>query len=137
MIESGYLVDTDVIINYLKGKKNSKEFFMKIIEGKAFGFFSVITEAELLSGARNAKEEANIYDLLDIMDAIELERRMAVTAGKLRRKYDAYGIGLPDALIAATTKEMDLIVATGNEKHFKVFDEIEKEYVKEDLSYAQ
>lgn len=64
MIESGYLVDTDVIINYLKGKSKSKEFLMKIIEGKAFGFFSVISEAELLSGARNAKEEANIYDHL-------------------------------------------------------------------------
>jgi predicted nucleic acid-binding protein len=65
------------------------------------------------------------------MDAIELEREMAITAGKLRRKYRVYGIGLPDALIAATAKERDLIVATGNEKHFKVFDEIEKVYVKE------
>ena len=39
MIESGYLVDTDVIINYLKGNKKSKDFFVKIIEGKTFGFF--------------------------------------------------------------------------------------------------
>lgn len=131
MIKSGYLVDTDVIINYLKGKSKSKEFLMNIINGKAVGFFSVITEAELLSGARNSKEEANIYDLLDIMDAIEVEREMAVIAGNLKRKYAAYGIGLPDALIAATAKERDLIVATGNEKHFKVFDEIKKEYVKE------
>lgn len=131
MIKSGYLVDTDIIINYLKGKSKSKEFIMKIIDGKAVGFFSVITEAELLSGARTSKEEANIYDLLDIMDAIEVEREMAVIAGNLKRKYAAYGIGLPDALIAATAKEGDLIVATGNEKHFKVFDEIKKEYVKE------
>ena len=57
MVKSGYLVDTDVIINYLKGKSKSKEFFMKIIDGKVFSFFSVITEAELLSGARNAKEK--------------------------------------------------------------------------------
>ena len=34
MVKSGYLVDTDVIINYLKGKSKSKEFFMKIIDGK-------------------------------------------------------------------------------------------------------
>jgi len=59
---------------------------MKIIDGNVFSFFSVITEAELLSGARNAKEEANIYDLLDLMDAVELDKEMAVTAGKLRRK---------------------------------------------------
>jgi len=131
MFKSGYLVDTDVIINYLKGKSKSKEFLMKIIEGKAAGFFSVITEAELLSGARNGKEEASIYYVLDIMEAIEVERKMAVTAGNLRRKYSAYSTKLPDALIAATAKERKLIVATANEKHFKVFDEIEKEYVTE------
>ena len=131
MFKSGYLVDTDVIINYLKGKSKSKEFLMKIIDGKNAGFFSVITEAELLSGARNDKEEASIYYVLDIMEAIEVERKMAVTAGNLRRKYAAYSTKLPDALIAATAKERELIVATANEKYFKVFDEIEKEYVTE------
>ena len=131
MVKSGYLVDTDVIINYLKGKSKSKDFFMKIINGNAAGYFSVITEAELLSGVRGDKEKAAIYDVLDIMEAIEVERQMAVTAGNLRRKYIAHGAQLPDALIAATAKERKLIVATGNEKHFKLFDEIEKEYVKE------
>ncbi len=131
MIRFAYLVDTDVIINYLKGKRISREFLGKIIDGKAVGFFSVITEAELLSGARNSNEEAIIYDILDVMDAIEVEREMAITAGKLRRKYFADGIALPDAIIAATAKERELIVATANEKHFKVIDEVEKEYVKE------
>jgi predicted nucleic acid-binding protein len=131
MYKSGYLVDTDVIINFLKGKNKSKEFFIKIIDGQTNGFFSVITEAELLSGARNDKEEASIYDILDVMEAIEVGREIAVIAGKLRRKYAVYGTKLPDALIAATAKERKLIVATANEQHFKVFDEIEKEYVKE------
>jgi predicted nucleic acid-binding protein len=131
MFESGYLVDTDVIINYLKGQRKSKDFLLKIINGNTAGYFSVITEAELLSGARNDKEEASIYDILDIMEAIEIERKMAVTAGNLKRKYAAYGTQLPDALIAATAKERKLIVATANEKHFQVFTEIEKEYVKE------
>jgi predicted nucleic acid-binding protein len=131
MYEYRYLIDTDVIINYLKGKSRSKDFLMKIINGKSVGYFSVITEAELLSGARNEKEEAIIYDVLNVMEAIEVERQIAVTAGKLRRKYAAYGTQLPDALIAATAKERKLIVATANEKHFKIFNEVEKEYVKE------
>lgn len=131
MYKSRYLVDTDVIINFLKGKEKSKEFLITIIEGQTDGFFSVITEAELLSGARTNKEEASIYDVLDVMQAIEVEREIAVTAGKLRRKYAIYGTKLPDALIAATAKERKLIVATANEQHFKVFEEIEKEYIKE------
>jgi predicted nucleic acid-binding protein len=131
MFKSGYLVDTDVIINYLRGNSNSKDFLMKIINGNVEGYFSVITEAELLSGARNDTEKASIYDVLDVLEAIEVDRKIAVSAGNLRRKYIAYGTQLPDALIAATAKERKLIVATGNKKHFKVFDEIEKEYVKE------
>jgi len=131
MYESGYLVDTDIIINFLKGKNKAKEFLLKIIEGQTDGFFSVITEAELLSGARNNKEEASIYDVLGVMEAIEVERGIAVLAGRLRRKYAVHGTKLPDALIAATAKIRKLIVATANEQHFKVFDEIEKEYIKE------
>ena len=133
MYRTRYLVDTDIIINYLKGRGKSKDFLMMIIDGEVVGFFSVITEAELLSGARDTKNEANIYNVLDVMESIEVGRDIAVTAGKLRRKYyAAYNTELPDAIIAATAKEMGLILATANEKHFRMFVEIEKVYVKED-----
>lgn len=131
MQKTQYLVDTDVIINYLKGMGKSKDFLMKIIDGKAIGYFSVITEAELLSGARIEEDEKDIYDILDLMEAVEVKREIAASAGKLRRKYAAYNTKLPDAIIAATAKETRLILATANENHFKIFDEIEKEYVKE------
>lgn len=87
MQKTQYLVDTDVIINYLKGMGKSKDFLMKIIDGKAIGYFSVITEAELLSGARNEEDEKDIYDILDLMEAVEVKREIAISAGKLRRKY--------------------------------------------------
>ena len=133
MYRTRYLVDTDVIINYLKGRGKSKDFLMRIIDGEVVGLFSVITEAELLSGARDSKDEASIYDILDVMDSIEVGRDIAITAGKLRRKYyAAYNTELPDAIIAATANERGLILATANEKHFRMFVEIEKVYVKED-----
>ncbi len=72
MKKNRYLVDTDVIINYLKGKDISKDFLMKIIDGKAIG-----------------------------------------------------------ALIAATAAVKGLILATANEKHFKIFAEIEMEFLHE------
>jgi predicted nucleic acid-binding protein len=83
----------------------SLPFPMKIINGNAEGYFSVITEAELLSGARNDKEKTSIYYVLDVLEAIDVDRKIAVTAGNLRRKYIAYGAQLPDSLIAATAKE--------------------------------
>jgi len=133
MYKTRYLVDTDVVINYLKKGAKSRNFLITIIDGDAIEFFSVITEAELLSGVRDVKDELNIYAVLDVMEAIEVERDIAITAGKLRRKYyAAYNTELPDAIIAATAKERGLILATANEKHFKMFEEIEKEYVKKD-----
>ena len=60
-----------------------------IIDSELEGFFSVITEAELLSGVRAAQDEASIYDVLNLMEAIEVRRDIAITAGKLRRKYYA------------------------------------------------
>ena len=133
MYRTRYLVDTDIIINYLKGRGKSKDFLMRIIDGEVVGLFSVITEAELLSGARDSKDEATIYDILDVMDSIGVGRDIAITAGKLRRKYyAAYNTELPDAIIAATANERGLILATANEKHFRMFVEIEKVYVKED-----
>jgi predicted nucleic acid-binding protein len=61
MAKPRYLVDTDVVINYLKGEITSKHFLMRIIDEESQGFFSVITEAELLSGALSAQDEASIY----------------------------------------------------------------------------
>jgi len=70
----------------------------------------VITEAELLSGALDAKDEASIYAVLDVMVAIEVERGIAISAGTLRRKYyPGHKTALPDAILAATanTKLID------------------------------
>jgi len=56
MRRTRYLVDTDVIINYLIGGGKSRDFLMRIIDGEVVGFFSVIIEAELLPGTRDAKD---------------------------------------------------------------------------------
>ena len=134
MNRTRFLVDTDIIINYLKGREIARDFLLRIIDESVSGFFSVITEAELLSGSRNADDDAVIYSILDCMEAIEVERNIAVTAGKLRQKYyAAYRTELPDAIIAATANEYSLILATANEKHFNMFTEIETEYIKENF----
>ena len=38
MNRTRYLVDTDVIINYLKGENKSKDFLIRIIDGEVVGF---------------------------------------------------------------------------------------------------
>ena len=48
MYRTRFLVDTDIIINYLKGRENARDFLMRIIDESVLGFFSVITEAEYI-----------------------------------------------------------------------------------------
>ena len=48
MHRNRFLVDTDIIINYLKGGRKARDFLMRIIDGRTAGFFSVITEAEYI-----------------------------------------------------------------------------------------
>jgi predicted nucleic acid-binding protein len=55
MHRTQFLVDTDVIINYLKGKENARDFLIDIIDERAVGFFSVITGAELVLATANEK----------------------------------------------------------------------------------
>jgi len=132
MQKTRFLVDTDIIINYLRGGDNARDFIMTIIEGGTSGFFSVITEAELLSGSRNADDNFAIYSVLDCMEAIVVERNIAATAGRLRQKYySTHKTELPDAIIVATANEYGLVLATANEKHFNVFEEIQAKYIKE------
>ena len=131
MYRTRFLVDTDIIINYLKGREIARDFLMRIIDESASGFFSVITEAELLSGSRNADDEAAIYSILDCMEAIEVERNIAVTAGKLRQKYyAAYRTNLPDAIIAATAIEHAEPFCTANAKHFRPIHELDLHVLK-------
>ena len=99
------LVDTDVCINHLEGRK-------RLPRGSRLGY-SVITRAELLAGDQT--HAATIRRLLAGMDEMIVDRRVAERAGELRRA----GLRMPDALIAATAIVHNLTLLTRNTSDFK------------------
>jgi predicted nucleic acid-binding protein len=115
-MNTGFLIDTDVLIEYLRGRKPAIEY-LECLELKPS--VSVISVAELYSGVRN-KQESDALDLfLQAFDIIEVNLEIARQGGYYRKTYGpSNGIGLADALIAATAGMHDLELVTFNLKHY-------------------
>ncbi|MDQ3033267.1 MAG: type II toxin-antitoxin system VapC family toxin [Myxococcota bacterium] len=103
---SELLVDTDVLIDHLRGHRRFEPRRARIA-------YSVITRAELYAG--KATDEAIVDRLLAPFREIVVDRAIAATAGRLRRKL---AIRTPDALIAATALEHRCTLLTRNRADF-------------------
>ena len=76
----------------------------------------MITRAELLCGAASALEAEQIRRLLGAMIEYPVDRQIAEEAGRIGSEV---GIGLPDAVIAATALVHGLTVDTRNISDFR------------------
>jgi predicted nucleic acid-binding protein len=102
---SGILLDTDVLIDHIRGHRPLTE------TGAAI---SVVTRAELFAGRE--REEPAVEALLGRLSEIDVTADIARRAGRIRRST---GLDIPDAIIAATALKLDLTVMTRDRRHFE------------------
>ncbi len=119
------LIDTDVLIEYLRGSPVVRRLIDEIKNGDIKAYFSTITETELYSGSRNEREDARIAALLSFLTRVDVDGNVAVVSGKLRYKYRARKLETPDAIIAGTAQILNVKLATFNKRHFEMITEIE------------
>jgi predicted nucleic acid-binding protein len=120
------LFDTDVLIEYLRGKAEAKAY---IDTKQDVIYMSAITMAELYAGVREGEEYKKLGIFIKTFEVINLNKNIAKTGGLFRNKYKpSHGAGLADALIAATAKEISAQVVTFNIKHFPMFSDAIKPY---------
>ncbi len=100
------LVDTDVLVDHLRTGTGFEP------GGHSINY-SAITRAELFAGRRT--DEEVVRRLLGPFRELPVDRRIAELGGRLRRET---GVGLADALIAATALQHRLSVLTRNTRHF-------------------
>ena len=116
------LIDTDVLIDYLRGKNDAKAFIDNIED---VIYISTITAAELYAGARKGKELTELDFFIDTFEVINVNKNISKTGGLYCNQYKpSHGTGLADALIAATAKEINAQIVTFNSKHFPMFNDI-------------
>lgn len=123
------LVDTDILIDYLKDLPDAVEFVEANIDQI---FVSAITTAELYQGVRDGDERSALDDFLSAVSPLDIDHAIGQTAGLYRRKYKpSHNVGLADCLIAATASANHLPLKTLNTKHFPMLEDVEAPYRKE------
>lgn len=110
-------IDSSVIIDHLRQKrKRRKTFFQTILDESEEMFISLITLGEIYSGESATRQEKEIEEILGTVKIIDLDPSLMKEAGKIRRKTKIF---LPDAIIAATSLNLNLPLATLNAKDFR------------------
>ena len=116
------LIDTDVLINYLRGYPDSVSY-VEAQQGRLL--ISVVTVAELYAGIREGSERSRLERFLRAFDIIPLDQRLAVQGGLYRRDYSkSHNVGLADALIAATATQWQVPFVTLNRRHFPMLQDV-------------
>lgn len=111
MTEGRFLIDTDVILEYLRGSEQAVKY-IESLSGTLF--VSAIIVAELYSGVRDNEQEA-LEQFLGAFDVVSLDQALAKNAGLFRKSHrPAHGTGLADAIVAMSAKAMDAVLVTFN-----------------------
>ena len=122
------LVDTDVMIDLLRGHQAAVVW---VRENAANITLSAITVAELYAGFKGDDEKRLMDDLVGLFQILPVTAQVAQQGGLYRQRYrPSHGVGLADALIAATAVAHNARLVSLNRKHFPMLDVVEIPYRK-------
>jgi predicted nucleic acid-binding protein len=118
----GYLLDTTVIIDQVRGYAGGPEIVQRLFSETADLYTCAVIFAEALSGG-DEEERRIIGRLLDALEYITIDPEGASWAGQRRRELRRAGRCAPlaDALIAATAWRMGAMIVTRNGADFEAF----------------
>jgi predicted nucleic acid-binding protein len=117
-----YVIDSDVLIDHLRGYRQALDFMDSLLLDGARVAFSVISEAEIYSNVRPG-EEAGIRALFENLVRLDITGEIARKAGEYRAQYyRSHGLLLPDALVVATAVVRGADLVTRNARHYPMMD---------------
>jgi len=116
------LVDTDIIIDSLRGIKSAKELF----RSAQFDIYcSVLSKKELLSMVGlSESERKKINALLSNLKVLKIDQDISRKYTLLLNKYGEQQTSIADFIIAATAWSKNIPILTRNKKHFEIIQEI-------------
>jgi hypothetical protein len=122
------LVDTNVVIDYLRGHARAVEF---LEQTSAPMLLSAITIAELYAGVRDGPELKLLSTVCRAFRVSDIDTAVASRAGILCRDFGkSHGVGLADAVIAASAEKHNATLVTLNKKHFPMLKNVVVPYAK-------
>lgn len=122
------LIDTDVMVDFLRGYPKAVALVRK--QSTRIILSSIVT-AELYAGVKDDEELRVLDDLISLFRVIPVSHELARLGGLLKKDYaKSHGVGLADAIVAATADTEHTDLKTLNVKHYPMINGLKPAYKK-------
>lgn len=114
------LLDTDILIDLLRANIHRTSWFKNKFQREEVFSISLVTKLELLRGCKSKMERTTLKDWFGSFHVIHINESISQKAEEIFERYHPkQGIGILDAMIAATALHHACTFYTGNQKHFR------------------
>jgi predicted nucleic acid-binding protein len=122
------LIDTDVLVDFFRGYSKAVAF---VKTNSSHIVLSSIVVAELYAGVKGDLELNALKNFISLFRVIPVTSEIAKTGGLYKRDYGkSHGVGLADAIIAATCEAENAELKTLNIKHYPMIKGLTPTYKK-------
>jgi len=122
------LLDTDVLVDFFRGHSKAVAFFNA---HSARIILSSIVVAELYVGVKGDAEQAALENFVSLFHVVPVSVGIAKAGGLYKRDYGkSHGVGLADAILAATSEAENAKLKTLNTKHYPMLKGLRPAYKK-------
>ena len=122
------LLDTDVLVDFLRGHNKAVAF---VNTHSARIILSSIVVAELYAGVKGDAEQSALEDFVSLFRVIPVSADIAKAGGLYKRDFSkSHGVGLADAILAATAEAEHAELKTLNRKHYPMLKGLRPTYPK-------
>jgi hypothetical protein len=123
-----FLLDTDVLVDFFRGNGKAVAF---IDTYHAHIILSSIVVAELYAGVKGDAEQTTLEDFVSLFRVVPVSAEIGKAGGLYKRDYGkSHGVGLADAILAATAEAENAELKTLNTKHYPMLKDLKPAYNK-------
>jgi predicted nucleic acid-binding protein len=116
------LLDSDVIIEWLRGHEPFVTKIAQLLEQHSQLFWTPVSVAEVYAGVRRS-EETKAANLFILLESVSISPDIGKKAGEYLKLYGkSHGVEIADALVAACAFLENLSLWTLNKKHYPMKD---------------
>ena len=123
-----FLLDTDILVDFFRGYGKAV-IFVNVNSSRII--LSSIVIAELYAGVKGESELTVLENFVSLFRILPVTSEIAKTGGLYKRDYGkSHGVGLADAIIAATCEAENAELKTLNIKHYPMINGLKPAYKK-------
>jgi predicted nucleic acid-binding protein len=110
------LLDTDILVDFFRGHSKAVAF---VTTHSARIILSSIVVAELFAGVKDNAERTALENFVSLFRVVPVDVEIAKTGGLYKHSFGkSHGVGLADAILAATAEAENAELKTLNTKHY-------------------